>query len=51
VANADDLPQRERWARLRFAIIAAAAAPPPAGALRVALRALAAKTWRHRSRP
>ncbi|MDP3939179.1 MAG: DDE-type integrase/transposase/recombinase [Deltaproteobacteria bacterium] len=44
----DDLPQRDRWARLRFAIIGPLlAAPPAAGELRAALNALAAKTWRH----
>ena len=44
----DDLPQRERWARLRFAIIGPLlAAPPAAGELREALNALAARTWRH----
>ncbi|MFO1352964.1 MAG: DDE-type integrase/transposase/recombinase [Gammaproteobacteria bacterium] len=38
----------ERWARLRFAIIGPLlAAPPPAGTLRPALAALAAKPWRH----
>jgi len=48
VRNEDDLPQRDRWARLRFAIIGPLlAAPPPAGELRAALGALAAKTWRH----
>ena len=48
MAHDDELPHRERWARLRFAIIGPLlAAPPPAGALRAALRALAAKTWRH----
>jgi transposase InsO family protein len=46
--NKDDLPQRDRWARLRFAIIGPLlAAPPPAGELRTALSSLAAKTWRH----
>lgn len=44
----DDLAQRDRWARLRFAIIGPLlAAPPAAGELRAALNALAAKTWRH----
>ncbi len=44
----DDLPPRERWARLRFAIIGPLlAAPPAAGDLRAALHALAARTWRH----
>jgi transposase InsO family protein len=44
----DDLPPRERWARLRFAIIGPLlAAPPPQGELHRALSALAAQTWRH----
>ncbi len=44
----DYLPQRERWARLRFAIIGPLlAAPPTAGELHKALTELAAKTWRH----
>ena len=48
VTNEDDLPQRDRWARLRFAIIGPLlAAPPAAGELRAALGALAAKSWRH----
>lgn len=48
VSSEDDLPQRDRWARLRFAIIGPLlAAPPAAGELREALSALAAKTWRH----
>lgn len=47
VRNEDDLPQRDRWARLRFAIIAALLAAPPAGELRAALTARAAKPWRH----
>jgi transposase InsO family protein len=39
---------RERWARLRFAVIAPLlAAPPEPGKLRAALTALAAKRWRH----
>lgn len=43
-----DLPQRDRWARLRFAIIGPLlAAPPAAGDLHDALKALAAKSWRH----
>jgi len=41
-------PKRDRWARLRFAIIGPLLAAPPAPrALQEALRALAAKTWRH----
>lgn len=48
VTNENDLPQRDRWARLRFAIIGPLlAAPPPAGELRAALGALATKAWRH----
>src|SRR6267142_1187092 len=43
-----DLPQRDRWARLRFAIIGPLlAAPPATGDLHDALKALAAKSWRH----
>ena len=39
---------RDRWARLRFSIIGPLmAAPPEPGGLIGALRALAAKTWRH----
>ena len=40
----------ERWARLRFSIIGALLAAPPAkGALRAALQQLAAREWRHPS--
>ena len=43
-----DPPRRDRWARLRFAIIGPLlAAPPSDGALQQALRTLAAKSWRH----
>jgi putative transposase len=43
-----DPPKRDRWARLRFSIIGPLlAAPPPAGELQAALKALAAKSWRH----
>ncbi len=43
-----EVPQRERWARVRFAIIGPLlAAPPPDGDLQAALATLAAKTWRH----
>src|ERR1700722_5096342 len=43
-----DLPPRDRWARLRFAIVGPLlAAPPAAGELHEALTVLAAKTWRH----
>ena len=48
MSSEDDLPTRDRWARLRFAIIGPLlAAPPAAGELHDALNALAAKTWRH----
>ncbi|MDZ7753534.1 MAG: DDE-type integrase/transposase/recombinase [Gammaproteobacteria bacterium] len=48
MSNEDELPQRDRWARLRFAIIGPLLAAPPApGQLRAALKDLAAKTWRH----
>lgn len=41
-------PKRDRWAHLRFSIIGPLlAAPPEPGQLYAALRALAAKTWRH----
>jgi putative transposase len=40
----------ERWAQLRFSIIGhLLAAPPPKGALRAALKQLAAREWRHPS--
>lgn len=39
---------RDRWARLRFAIVGPLLAAPPApGALRGALQALAAQRWQH----
>ena len=48
LSTVDDLPQRDRWARLRFAIIGPLlAAPPAGGGLYEALNALAAKIWRH----
>ena len=48
MSSSDDLPQRDRWARLRFAIIGPLLAAPPAdGELQDGLHALAAKTWRH----
>ena len=44
----DDPLKRDRWARLRFAIIGPLlAAPPAAGDLQAALGELAARTWRH----
>lgn len=43
-----DPSERDRWARLRFAIIGPLlAAPPSARELRAALATLAAKSWRH----
>ena len=40
--------ERDSWARLRFAIIGPLlAAPPERGELYGALRALAARRWRH----
>ena len=43
-----DPSARDRWARLRFAIIGPLlAAPPQAGGMHAALKALAAKVWRH----
>lgn len=48
MSSSDDVPQRDRWARLRFAIIGPLLAAPPAdGDLQAALNALAATTWRH----
>jgi hypothetical protein len=48
LSSSDALPRRERWARLRFAIIGPLlAAPPDDGDLHEALNAFAAKTWRH----
>ena len=39
---------RDRWARLRFAIIGPLLAAPPAkGQLRAALEALSERTWQH----
>ena len=48
MSDEDDLPARDRWARLRFAIIGGLLAAPPAdGDLQAALEALAARSWRH----
>jgi putative transposase len=48
VRSDEDLPDRDRWSRLRFAIIGGLLACPPAeGELQGALEALAARTWRH----
>jgi transposase InsO family protein len=49
-AERDEPRVHERWARLRFSIIGALLAAPPAkGALRAALQQLAAREWRHPS--
>ena len=46
--DSDEFDPRERWARLRFAIVGPLlAAPPEAGQLQRILTELAAKTWRH----
>src|SRR3990172_7525066 len=46
--NHPEGPDRDRWARLRFAIIGPLlAAPPEAGALLETLKRLAAQRWRH----
>ncbi|MFL9989574.1 hypothetical protein PQR18_41025 [Paraburkholderia sediminicola] len=41
-----DLPLRDRWARLRFAVVGPLlAAPPEPGQLRELITALAGKRW------
>ena len=48
MSDQDAVSRRERWARLRFAVVGALlVAPPEPGALRAAIAALAARTWRH----
>jgi transposase InsO family protein len=48
MAERGELRAHERWARLRFSIIGALLAAPPAkGALRAALKQLAEREWRH----
>jgi putative transposase len=48
LSSENDLPTRDRWARLRFAIIGRLLAAPPAdGDLQAALETLASRTWRH----
>lgn len=48
MSDDDTISQRERWARLRFAVVGPLlAAPPPSGELRAAISALAARQWRH----
>ena len=44
----EEVPRRDRWARLRFAIVGPLLALlPRRGHLKAALRELAARTWRH----
>lgn len=46
--NEEDITRRDRWARLRFAIVGPLLALlPRRGQLKAALRELAARTWRH----
>lgn len=46
-ASKHDSPH-QRWAHLRFSVIGQLlAAPPPKGALRAEIKALAARTWQH----
>ena len=48
MSSDDDPLKRDRWARLRFAIIGPLLAAPPApGDLQATLAELAARTWRH----
>jgi len=48
VTDHGDPADRDRWARLRFAIIGPLLAAPPAkGELQGTLRALSGRTWRH----
>jgi transposase InsO family protein len=48
VSSDEDLLRRDRWSRLRFAIIGPLLAAPPApGDLQAALNELAARPWRH----
>ena len=50
VTGRDGSRVHERWAQLRFSVIGQLLAAPPAkGALRAALRQLAAREWRHPS--
>src|SRR5262249_52190770 len=48
MADRRDPADRDRWARLRFAIIGALLAdPPPRGQLQSALRELSSRQWQH----
>ena len=50
MAERDGSRVHERWARLRFSVVGQLLASPPAkGALRTALKQLAAREWRHPS--
>jgi len=44
----EEVTRRDRWARVRFAIVGPLlAAPPRRRQLKAALRELATRTWRH----
>ena len=48
MSDDETISQRERWARLRFAVVGPLlVAPPPSGELHAAIAALAAREWRH----
>ena len=48
----DGSERRDRWARLRFAVVGPLlASPPPAGRLRAELDRLAERDWDHPSGP
>jgi transposase InsO family protein len=48
MSSDDPLLLRDRWARLRFAVVGSLlVAPPKSGELKAALRALSEKTWTH----
>ena len=45
----DGSERRDRWARLRFAVVGPLLASPPAGQLRAELERLAEREWDHPS--
>jgi putative transposase len=48
MSSENDLPERDRWARLRWAIVGILVqSPPRVGELQAALEALASRYWRH----
>jgi transposase InsO family protein len=48
MSSEDDLPERDRWARLRWGIVGALVqSPPKPGELQAAIEALANRHWRH----